>query len=91
MFYFVSSNTNASVGEELWDECDDSIFSGICDQDLTEKVTVHEPTQTNGDAESTKRKYCATEESNNRLCQQTFTEQKKLMVKKLKINSLFKF
>jgi len=91
MFYFVSSNTNTSVGEELWDECDDSIFSEICDQDLTEKVTVHEPTQTNGDTESAKRKYCATEEAKNGLCQQIISEQKKLMVKKLKINSLFKF
>lgn len=79
--------------EDLWEDCDDSLFSEICDTEAIEKVNVDEDIQTNevkhsllpDNAESTpKRKYCATESN------ETIEERKKIMIKKLKSNSLFK-
>lgn len=90
-FSFHSNSTNSSVCKELWDECDDSVFNEICDLDLIEKVTDdHEPTQTDKDADSVKRKYCETE-SNEGKCQEIVAKQKKMMMRKFKSNSLFKF
>jgi len=89
------SNLYASVCESYWEDCDDSIFSEICDTvDESKKVNVIEEVQNNEvdndcttNAENmTKRKYCATE-SNGQLV----GERKNTMMKKLKTNSLFKF
>lgn len=82
-----------------WEECDDSIFSQLCDVDETEKVNDNIDIQMNDVFNSnillptdvkntTKRKYCATE--SGRSHQELVKEQKKYMVKKLKNNSLFK-
>lgn len=98
MNYYFFSDTNASVCESFWDECDDSIFSEICDVDLTDNINSNKHVQINEDMvnkslpisseSTTKRKYCATE--SNIQCSAIIKESKKTMVKKLKNNSLFK-
>jgi len=95
---FFSSNSNSSVCDEFWDECDDSIFSEICDTDEIQNSGVDKNVDINevhsdlilkSDENLTKRKYCATE--SNELCQEKISELNKTMIKKLKNNSLFKF
>lgn len=95
---FFSSNSNSSVCDEFWDECDDSIFSEICDTDEIQNSGVDKNVNINGDNSDlilksdenpTKRKYCATE--SNASCQEKITELNKVMIKKLKNNSLFRF
>jgi len=86
------------VCDNFWDECDDSIFSEICDTDEIKKCAVDGDVEINevhsslipkNDENPTKRKYCDTE--SNGMCQEIITERNKLMIKKLKNNSLFRF
>lgn len=95
---FFYSNSNSSVCDNFWDECDDSIFSEICDTDEIKKCGVDGDVEINevysslipkDDENPTKRKYCDTE--SNVMCQEIITERNKTMIKKLKNNSLFKF
>lgn len=91
---FFSSNVNTSVCESYWEDCDDSIFSEMCDTIDTIKVNVNEEVQNNevnltNSENAAKRKYCATE--CNKPQQQLIVEERKNnMIKKLKKNSLFK-
>lgn len=93
-----TSNTNSSVCESLWENCDESIFSDIYDVNITEQniidkieeVKDSDTTLIPENAESTmKRKYCATQ--SDRTYQGDVEESKKIMLKKMKNNSLFKF
>jgi len=86
------------VCDDFWDECDDSIFSEICDTDEIQNFSVDRNIEINevhsnlilkSDENPTKRKYCATE--SNELCEEKITEHNKTMIKKLKNNSLFRF
>jgi len=95
LFY---SNSKSSVCDNFWDECDDSIFSEICDTDEIKKYGVDGGVEINevysslipkNDENPTKRKYCDIE--SNGMCQEIITERNKTMIKKLKNNSLFKF
>lgn len=59
----------------MWDDCDDSLFSQICDIDEVEKVDIGVHIQTNSEINSCllskktenciKRKYCVTESESN--------------------------
>lgn len=93
-----TNNSNFSVCDDFWDECDDSIFSEICDTDEIKKCDVdrdveikevHSSLIPKNEENPTKRKYCATESSG--VCQEIITERNKIMIKKLKNNSLFRF
>lgn len=78
--------------ENLWDDCDDSLFSEICNIDEIEKV--NEDLQKNDYnslssanlVNTSKRKYCAIESN---CSNQENLEKQKSMIKKLKNNSLF--
>lgn len=94
----VYTNSNSSTCDNFWDECDDSIFSEICDTDEIKKCDVdgnikikedHNSLIAKNEENPTKRKYCATE--SNGMCQEIITEPNKTMIKKLKNNSLFRF
>lgn len=94
---FFSSNSNSNVCDDFWDECDDSIFSEICDTDEIQNSGVDNNVNIDGvnsdlilksDENPTKRKYCATE--SNESCQEKITDLTKTMIKKLKNNSLFR-
>lgn len=85
--------------DSLWEECDDSLFNEICDTEIIveKKVNANEEAKANEVkpcivseiVENTaKRKYCASESNGH--SEQTIEERKKLMIKKLKSNSLFK-
>jgi len=97
LYWLFSSNSNSSACDNFWDECDDSIFSEICDTDEIKKCDVDEDINIKevnslipkNEENSIKRKYCATEL--NGTCQEIITERNKTMIKKLKNNSLFKF
>ncbi|XP_026812817.1 Werner syndrome ATP-dependent helicase homolog [Rhopalosiphum maidis] len=93
-----TNNSNSSVCDDFWDECDDSIFSEICDTDEIQNFSVDRNIEINevhsnlilkSDENPTKRKYCATE--SNESCEERITERNKTMIKKLKNNSLFRF
>lgn len=95
---FFCRNSNSSECDNFWDECDDSIFSEICDTNEIKKCGVDRDVEINevfsslipkNDENPTKRKYCDTE--SNGMCQEIMTERNKTMIKKLKNNSLFKF
>jgi len=92
------SNSNSSACDNFWDECDDSIFSEICDTDEIKKNDVdgeikikeiHNCLISKNEENSTKRKYGAIE--SNGVCQEIITERNETMIKKLKNNSLFRF
>lgn len=96
---FFSSNINTNESESLWDDCDDSIFSELCDTDVLEKVdndislvqtdVINDSVILKNTESTTKRKYDAIE--SNVSSQEKIKEHKKNMIKKLKTNSLFKF
>lgn len=96
---FFSSNINTNESESLWDDCDDSIFSELCDTDVLEKVdydislvqtnVINDSVILKNTESTTKRKYDAIE--SNVSSQEKTKEHKKNMIKKLKNNSLFKF
>ena len=91
MSYYIIffSNSNSSACDNFWDECDDSIFSEICDSDEIKKCgidrdvemnEVHDSLIPKNDENPTKRKYCTTE--SNGPCLEII-ERNKTMIKKL--------
>lgn len=100
IFSLSTRKTNTSACESFWDDYDDSIFSEICDLEEMEKVNIDQELKTNNvtnnllstnTENTTKRKYCTTESNKPHQCQDNIEEHNKIMIKKLKHNSLFKF